>query len=218
MDLPNRDPYADFSVGGALAYGWYAFFRNALPMLAISAVILAVNFVLGQVIPQNGALNTIIAFNVIGTVISLLLLFALMRAALLVTRGEKPTFARITEPDGFGAYLLASIVYLVGVAAGMFLLIVPGLIVAVTFFLYGYVLADERQDRGPIGAIAALRTAAELTRGRRWPCLGLLLILGLLNLVGVSCGFGILVTGPVTALASAFAFRTLSGDRVVPPR
>lgn len=218
MDTPPRDPYDHFSVVGALAYGWYAFIRNVIPMLAISAVILVVNIVLGQVIPQDGALDTLIAFNVIGTVISLLLLFALMRAAIMVTRGERPTFARITDPDGFGAYLLASLVYLLGVMLGMFLLVVPGLMVATAFLLYGYVLADDRSGSRPVGAMAALRHAADLSRGRRWPLLGLMLLLGLLNLVGVSCGFGILVTGPVTALASAFAYRTLSGEAVVPPR
>lgn len=216
--MDARDPYNHFSVGGALAYGWYAFIRNVLPMLAISAVILVVNFVLGQVIPQDGALNTLIAFNVIGTVISLLLLFALMRAALMVTRGERPAFGRMTEPDGFGAYLLASLLVVIGVVVGFALLVVPGLIVATVFYPYGYVLADDRSGTGPIGAIGALRTAADLTRGRRWSVLGLMLLLFLLNLVGVSCGFGLLVTLPVTSLASAFTYRTLGGQAMVPPR
>ncbi len=218
MDSPPRDPFSTFSVGGAIAFGWYGFIRNFGPMLAISAVILLVNVLLGQVIPQDGALNTLIAFNVIGTVISLLLLFALMRAALMVTRGEKPTFARITDPDGFGSYLIASIVFLVAVVLGMFLLVVPGLIVATTFFVYGYVIADDRPANGRIGAIDALRTAADLSRGHRWPLFGLMMLLGLLNLVGVSCGFGILITAPVTSLASAFAYRTLNGESVVSPR
>lgn len=218
MDTPPRDPFNHFSVGGAVAFGWYAFMRNALPMLAISAVIVAVNFVLGRVIPQDGALNALIAFNVIGSVISLLLLFALMRAALMVTRGETPNFARITEPDGFGAYLLATVVMLIGVLGGFVLFVVPGLIVATVFFPYGYVLADDRSGIGPIGAMAALRAAADLTRGRRWSVLGLMLLLFLLNLVGMSCGFGLLLTMPVTALASAYAYRTLGGQAVVPPR
>ena len=60
----------------------------------------------------------------------------------------------------FTTRFFAGVIVLFGMAA----LIVPGIILAVRYFLIDYVVVLEG-----VGGEAALRRSAELTKGRRWP-------------------------------------------------
>jgi uncharacterized membrane protein len=205
-----------FSVGEAITYGWTAFWRNAGPMILITLVILVVNTILSLIGGTLKSLPLVVTFNLLTTLIGLLLGFGLIRASLAVTRGETPKIGMLFEPEGFGPYLLASIVFLVGVFVGTALCIVPGIIVSVMFMFYGYVISEHPESISPMDA---LRRSADLTRGHRWPLFGLVILLVLINLVGLLlCGIGILVSYGVSTLAVAYAYRRLSGQWVAPLR
>jgi uncharacterized membrane protein len=90
---------------------------------------------------------------------------------------------------------------------------VPGIILAVMWHFFGFVIV-ENPDTSPVDAI---RRSAEITRGYRWQLLGLGLLLIGINVVGaLACGVGLLFTYGITAVTVAYAYKTLSGQPVVP--
>ena len=59
-------------------------------------------------------------------------------------------------------YFIASLLFFLMVGAGLLLLIVPGVILSLVFWFYGYALVDKR-----LGPIAALKEGARISRGAR---------------------------------------------------
>lgn len=134
------------------------------------------------------------------------LMLGLHRIALEAVSGEAPKLAKLTVLLGRGPiFLLALCIYSAVVLAGLVLLIVPGIYVAVRYALFGQVLATTA-----VTAPQALRHAAVLSDGRWWSLFPLLLIALLLNLAGIAfLGLGLLITFPVTLLAMSDIYRSL---------
>jgi len=102
-------------------------------------------------------------------------------------------------------YIIVKFAYSLIVGIGLVLLIIPGLIWAMQFYLASYLVVD----RGT-GAIAALKGSSAITRGAKWD-LGVFasVLLGV-NIIGILClGIGLMITLPVTMLASVFVYRKL---------
>ena len=78
---------------------------------------------------------------------------------------------------------------------------------------YGFLIVEDPT----LGPTDALKKSQEMTKGR----LGELFVFGLalfgINLVGaLLCGIGLLFTYGITAIAVAYAYRTLKGEPVAP--
>ena len=92
------------------------------------------------------------------------------------------------------------------IAIGLILLIVPGMIAAYMFFFTGYLIVDR--NRGPIEAMQESRA---LTDGYKLDLFIFSLGLGLVNLAGALCVVvGLLVSMPVTLMATVYVYRRLS--------
>ena len=88
-------------------------------------------------------------------------------------------------------------------------------IAAVFFGFAGYVVIDQH-EADPINAI---KRSIALVKPKFGPLLGLLCLLALINIVGVLlCFVGLLVTYPLTAVAMAYTYRSLSGQPIAPAR
>ena len=220
---PGGDAYASggsaatpFSIGEAVSYGWNAYWKNAGPMVVLTLVILLVNVVISVIAQSIDSFALTITVNIIGWIVSLLLALGLIRASLAVTRGEKPEVNMLFQPEGFVPYIIASIIFGLGAAVGFILCIVPGIIFVVIFWFYGYVIAESGDAVSPTDALAR---AAAISKGKRWELFGLGVVLVLINFVGVlACGIGLLFTYGISAIAVAYAYRSLSGQTVVQPR
>ena len=117
------------------------------------------------------------------------------------------------ETDGFGPYLAASVLAAIGILLGFIACIVPGVILAIMWHFFGYVII-ENPGTSPTDA---LRRSAEITKGYRWQLLALGIVLFAINLVGLlACGIGLIFTYGITAVTVAYAYKTLSGQPVVP--
>lgn len=201
-------------VGDAIGYGWGTFKKNPGPLVIIALVVLVVNAAfsgLGNSLGRDAA-GLAIAFQIGGFLVSILLALGLIRVALKVTNGQEAEVADLFEGENFGAYLGASILFGLMVTVGLLLCIVPGVIAAVIFGFYGYIIVD----RG-LGVGDAFSRASEITKGQR----GTVFLLGLacvgLNIVGaLLCGVGLLVSYPVTIVAGGYAYRVLSNEPVAP--
>jgi uncharacterized membrane protein len=134
------------------------------------------------------------------------LMAGLYRIALKTVNGKAPNLADLTASLRRGpTLLLAFCIYLLAVVGGLALVIVPGIYVAVRYALFGQVVAT-----GSTSAFEALHGAAALSEGRWWTLCGFFLLTLLLNLAGAAfLGIGLLLTFPVSLLATSNLYRSL---------
>lgn len=129
--------------------------------------------------------------------------------ALALKAHDAPEAARVSDlwhPRSYLNYLLAVVAVGVISVVGLMLLIIPGIFAILTFFFVKYLVIE-----GDLSAIEAMRESARIVRGHRIPLLVLLLLVLLLNLLGMLLFFvGLLLSIPVTMLASVHAYRLLA--------
>ncbi|EKE11756.1 MAG: hypothetical protein ACD_15C00027G0005 [uncultured bacterium] len=114
--------------------------------------------------------------------------------------------------DHFLDYIIGGIVYVVIVAVGFILLIVPGIIWSIKYQFFAYLIIDKN-----MGPLEALKESARMTKGQKMNLFIFSLVAILLNLAGLLfVGIGLLVTVPLTSLAVVYIFRKLSAEANVP--
>jgi uncharacterized membrane protein len=200
-----------FDIGEALSTGWQLFLKNVGPMALYALVVFAISALVS--VPTSTQDRTsfwALLVNVISFVVGQAIAIGWIRIALDAQDGRAISVDRIT--DSFRLllpYIIAAILFSVGVTLGLILLIVPGIIFAVIFGFYGWIIVDK----GERDAIAALRRSAEITRGERWRLFGFALLLILLNIVGLLLlVVGVLVTSAVSLLALGHVYRRLEAS------
>jgi uncharacterized membrane protein len=203
---------ANFAIGDALSYGWNAYWKNVGPMLLIAVVVIAIQVVFSAV---SNALDSTVAqiiVQLVGTLVSLLITLGWFRVALEITSGVKPEVGDVFKAQGYGPFILASILFYIGSVIGFILLIVPGIIFVATFGFYGFVIAQRGDE---VGVIESLQRSHEITRGHRWQLFGMAIVLFLVNIVGlIACFVGVIFTLGITIIAWAYLYRSLSGESV----
>jgi hypothetical protein len=114
---------------------------------------------------------------VVSMILDLLLQATLTRASVDDLAGRKVSLRETLSAGLDVAFPLVGLALLVslGVLAASALLIVPGVVLAVYWFVAVPALVVERTS-----AISALRRSVELTRGHRWPVFGVLMVVFLL--------------------------------------
>jgi uncharacterized membrane protein len=102
-------------------------------------------------------------------------------------------------------YILVKLLIGLIVTIGLILLVIPGLIWSMQYYLASYLVVDRK-----LRPMAALRTSSQITSGAKWD-LGIFASLVLLiNFVGLMfAGIGLMVTVPVTMIASLHVYRQL---------
>ena len=200
------------SVGDAVSYGWNAYWKNVGTLVVIAIVVLAINIVVGLIAQATGSVAGQIIVQFIGFFASMLISLGWIRVSLEVTRGVKPEVGDLFKFDGYGPYILASLLFALGFYVGLILCIIPGIIFAVAFGFYGFVIAERGEG---VGVMDSLKESADLTRGNRWQLFGLGMVLLLINFVGaLLCGIGLIFTLGITIIAWAYVYRTLRGEAV----
>ena len=200
-------------MGDAVSYGWNAYWKNVGPMLLITIVIVVVQAIVNGIGQISGSLFVSLLFSIIGWIVSMILSMGLIRAALAVVRGETPEVSMLFETEGLGSYIVAAIIFGLAFGIGLILCIIPGIIIGLIWMFYGFIIVENPS----IGPTDALKQSQEMTKGR----LGELFVFGLallgINLVGLLlCFVGLLFTYGISAIAVAYAYRTLRGEPVAP--
>ena len=180
-------------------------------MLAL--IIIAVNVVIRLIGGNVNGIAAGIILDLLGFVIGIILAMGLIRASLAVVEGRTPQVSMLLETEGFGFYLVGAILTGLGVFLGFVCCIVPGIILAIMWQFFGYVIVEQPT----MTSTDAMRRSAEITKGYRWPLFGLGLLLLLINFVGaLLLGVGLIFTYGITAVTVAWAYKTLSGQPVTP--
>lgn len=108
----------------------------------------------------------------------------------------------------FLSYFVASFLYGIAVALGLLLLVIPGIFVAIRFQFYPYFIIE-----GHLSSFDALQQSFYLTRNYNFE----LLLFGLasvaINLLGMLFfGIGIVLTYPLTTMATAVVYKSLMSE------
>ena len=120
---------------------------------------------------------------------------------------ETAGYSSLWHPKPFWSFLIANLAVGIVIAVGFVLLIVPGIIALLMFMFSSFVVIDR--EKGPIESMAVSKL---ITKGHRWPLLGFVLLLLLINIAGLlALVVGLFVSIPVSTLAFTHAYRVLGG-------
>lgn len=197
-----------FSIADALVAGWHGFVANFAPMALYAVLVLLVNFLVGY--PGRGAEGVEgMLWNFIGFLVSQCITIGWLRIALDIVDGRPVSAERVRSSfDVLLPFFVAAILFSIMITIGFVLLIVPGIVLAVVFGFYGWLLVDGQEKE----ALAALSGSARITRGERLHLFGFGLVLLLFNVIGLLLFVvGVFVTSAVSILAAAHVYRRLAG-------
>ncbi|MDO3650942.1 hypothetical protein [Nocardia mangyaensis] len=211
-------------VGDALGYAWEKFKNNAVVWIAIVLIAFLIQLALnllfsvgntGDTDYSDGVSFGFSVWGFIGTIVSTvvgyLISAAFVRGALHEIDGHKPGFGAFFQFSRVGAVILAGLLVGVATGVGLLLCILPGLVIA--FFTWWTMQFVIDQDQDPVSAIKSSFSAISSNAG---PLLLLALALFGINVVGaLLCGLGLLVSIPLTIIASTYAYRVVVGGPVV---
>jgi hypothetical protein len=126
------------------------------------------------------AISTFIMSTLAAVGLAIMFAPALSRIALAATRDQRPRLGDLFTFDRVGTFFVASLLTGLAISGGTLLFVVPGIIVALGLSLVSFFVVD-----GPAGVSAsdALRASWNATRGHRRHILGLLLLVGLTNMI-----------------------------------
>lgn len=204
----TQTPSPSLDIGEAFRAGWRGFTANIGPLIVVALVVWVVTGAVNWLSTDTTGFIRFLA-SVVSFFLGQLVAIVWISLALAIIDG-RPVSGESLLPDGSTliSYIIASLIFSVMFAVGLVLLIIPGIIVAVVFGLYGWALVDKGLD--PIGS---LRESSRLTAGRRGQLfLFVLLAIGL-NILGLlALIVGVLITSAVTLIAAGHVYRQLDGS------
>ncbi len=211
-----------FSATEALGYGWRGFTANIGPLIAIALVLLVISLASNLVTRGVDTWLLSLTVSILVLFIQLVISLGLIRAALIIVDGGRPTIDDVLSARDVGPYILASVIVYSAVLIGAIFCLLPGLVVGFLLYFYGYAIVDRKVDAvttapkaDPIGAI---RASFEVVTRNVGPIILVALLCIVANVVGaLLCLVGLLVSLPVTFLASAYTWRYFSGGRIAEP-
>src|SRR6478609_6816560 len=141
--------------------------------------------------------------------ISVLQLFVI-RATLMIVRGEPLDASKVMSTDRLGAYLVGAIIVGVLTFVGFILCILPGIAVGIFALFWGYFLVDKGMS--PVEAITA---SFNLVKDNFGPVLLFWFLTILVTIAGaIVCGVGLIVAIPVVVIGTGYMYMRLQGQPV----
>ena len=201
----------NFSIDEALKFGWNTMKKNFwffFGILIVAWIVSTVPSLIGNLL-RDKSFFLYLLLMLITWAIQTVINIGLIRISLKFCDGEKPEFNDLFRFQGFfWRYLGGSLMVALIAVVGMFLFIIPGIIWAIMFQFFGFLIIDKN-----LSIMAAVRKSGNLTKTVRWKLLGFGLLLMLINYLGLLVLIvGILASIPTTMLAHAWVYRKLLGQ------
>ncbi len=198
----------DFSIKEAVGFGFKIAKKNILFFLGIFVITILVSGINGSL--QNGLEEQVIlAFlvSMIFWVISEIIGMGILRINLKFVDGKKPGYKDLFVLNWEAIFNYIITVILVGLITfvGFILLIIPGIYLAIRLQYAGYLVVDKN-----LSPIKAIKNSWSMTKGHAWHLFVLGLALLGINILGILViVIGLLITVPLSMVATAFVFRKL---------
>jgi len=197
-----------FSKSEAIKFGFNFFKSNLSVFLKLAAVLILINIVLNAVVGSFVKINPLLGLiiNLFVVFVSIVIQIGIIKIVLDLHDGKPLNFSHLYSFYHLVLrFLGASILYGLIVAAGFLLLVIPGIIWAVKFQFYSFILVDKQN-----GIIDSLEKSSVITKGIRWDLFVFGVFLILINIAGFLVFFvGLFVTIPTTMMAQAYVYRKL---------
>jgi uncharacterized membrane protein len=190
-------------VGTAFRYGWNKFIANIGDIIVIWLIIIAIQVGFNIISRLTDSIILSFALSLLGWFISIVVQIALLRVGLLITSGQRPSPSAAFDFTNIGPYILASLLFFVGVLLGAIALCVGAIVVAFLFWFYGYYVLDQNQD-----PVTSLKSSFQLTTKN----FGTVGVFALLAVLLSFCTYGL--AAPIVQIATAYIYRTLNGQVV----
>lgn len=141
---------------------------------------------------------------------STILQLFVIRATLMIVRGEKLEASRVMSLDNIGNYLLTALLVAVMTFVGLILCVLPGIAVMFFTMFWGYFVVDKNMS--PVEAITA---SFNLVKENVGAVIIFLLLGWLVTFVGfIACFVGLIVAIPVVTIATGYMYKRLQGEPV----
>ncbi len=204
-----------FTSGEAISFGWEKMKKNFwffVGLLFIAWLIQAIPSGISSAIGDKMA-PLVFLLAVAAWVIQLIVNMGLIKIILdIVDKGTASLGDLLSQTKFFLNFLAGSILYGLIVIGGLLLLIVPGIVWAIKYQFFSYLIIDKN-----LGPIEALKKSGEITAGSKGAIFGLDILLILINLLGLLClVVGLFVTIPLSMVAKGYVFRKLLGETPAP--
>jgi uncharacterized membrane protein len=146
-------------------------------------------------------------FGIVFWGLQLLISIGVIKIALRFVSGSTSKLKELFSGAGLIInYVVSSVLYGLVVFFGFILLVVPGIIFAVRFQFYQYLVVDKN-----MGPIEALKVSWHITDGSFWNLVLYWLLVAGINILGIlALGIGLLATIPTTVVATAWVYKKLS--------
>lgn len=204
---------ATFSKRDAFMFGWERFKERPFFLIGLFVFTTLISvFTSALIDAATGSARFV--FNVLDFAIQIVLNMGLTLIVLRVHDSVETGYMDIFEPlHMFWKYLSATILTFIIVFFGLLLFIVPGIVAMIALAFTSYLIIDRN-----LGPIEAITESMRITHGHRWNILLFGLSLLVFNILGALLfGVGLLVTIPVSALATVYVYRWLLNPPIDAP-
>ncbi|MEQ9617988.1 MAG: hypothetical protein RIG61_02310 [Deltaproteobacteria bacterium] len=197
-------------VTDSIRYGWDTMRANLGFFIVLLIVIFTVNafFSVFSGLFENRLPIFSLVFSLGSLFASLVINLVVIKIALKFCDNDRRGISEVISFDAslFFKFAAGYFLYVLIVAVGFLLLIVPGIIWIIKYQYVVYLIVDKG-----LGPVESLKRSSEITQGIKWELFGFLLLLGLINIAGALVFvIGLFATVPTTIVAMAWMYRKLS--------
>lgn len=205
-----------FSISEAVTFGWNTMRANVgffIALVTLTFSIHLVTVIAEKLIGEGHPFVSIVIF-IATWMIGLVLQVVYIRVGLRFYDGEECGLEDLlASPRLLAKLFVGGLLYGVVVLIGLLLLILPGVIWAMQFQFFSYLLVDKG-----LGLMEAFKRSAALTKGSRATLFFFWVLLFCINLAGVlALLVGLYATIPTTIVALAAVYRKLLAQAEAPP-
>jgi uncharacterized membrane protein len=192
----------------AIDFGFKVSKANILYFLPVFVVVIIVQAGISAIssvfqIQKNPLLSLV--FSLIKIIVGLSISIGFIGIALDFVDGKKPKVFDVFQTKSIVNYFVVSMVTSIATLVGLILFIIPGIIIAIKLQLATYLVVDKN-----MGISDSLNKSWEMTKGVKLNLFLFGFLLALINLLGVLClVVGLIVTVPLTMVATAYVYRKL---------
>lgn len=198
-----------FSRQEAIKFGWEITRKKLgffITVMIIIFLLVGLFAAMGEITKKSSPLASGIIF-LLGNLLQIVVSMGWLKIMLKLYDSQEAHLSDIFScPRLLFKYLISAIVYGMIIFAGIFLLIIPGIIWAIRGQFFSCFIIDKE-----LGPIEALKKSWDITRGLTWQLIVFYCLLFLINLAGIlALILGLFIAIPLTALAWVFVYRKLS--------